>query len=187
MIKGKRFFLSALLTSLCLLVVSSPFLCLGADQSEPPGRLSAVHGELRGGGNCVKCHTAEGEVGPSRCLACHGELAARVQAGTGYHRDKNEGCGVCHQEHQGESTSLIRWDVEAFDHSETGYVLSGAHETVKACNWCHRPALAPAREKSKSFLLRDSRCSACHPDVHRGYYPQCRDCHTTREWWVDIW
>lgn len=187
MIKGKRIFLSALVSGLCLLVVSSPLFCRGAERLKPPGKLSTVHGELRGEKNCTKCHAAAGEVGPSRCLACHGELAARIQAGTGYHRDKNEGCGDCHQEHQGENTPLIQWDVEEFDHAETGYVLTGAHEKIKECNRCHRPALAPAREKSKSFLLQDNCCSACHPDAHRGNYPQCRDCHTTKEWWVNIW
>lgn len=187
MIKGKSIFLPSLWLSLCFLCIYFVPPGLLSSQQAPPGPLNRVHGELRGGKNCIKCHTSSGEVGPSRCLECHRELAARIKAGKGYHRDKGEACADCHQEHQEEGAPLIQWEPQNFDHSETGYILDGAHRKVRECSRCHRPDKTPSRQRSRSFLLKDSRCSACHRDAHRGNYPQCTDCHQTTEWRVDIW
>ena len=42
-------------------------------------------------------------------------------------------------------------------------------------------------KKSKSVFINDKGCTACHMDNHRGQHPTCTDCHTTRDWRVDIW
>ncbi|MCK4762600.1 MAG: hypothetical protein KAW12_10425 [Candidatus Aminicenantes bacterium] len=159
----------------------------GSGQTEAPGKLSKAHRHLSGKQSCGNCHAGGKKAKHVNCLTCHKELARRIKAGHGYHRDKQEDCEACHQEHRGENQSLIQWEIKDFDHADTGYLLSGAHRSVRDCDRCHKPANAPARKYSKSFLLKDSRCSACHRDAHRGNRPVCGECHQTIDWSVDIW
>ena len=183
---GKRALIYSLFV-FCLLLAAFPNPCRGLDLPESPGKLSKVHAGLQGEKNCVQCHTVEKKPEPAKCLGCHKELAVRIKAGTGFHKDKTEDCNVCHQEHNGENYELVQWDPADFDHSETGYLLTGRHVKVKACDRCHTLSNAPQRKYSRTYLLKDNRCSACHSGAHRGNYPECADCHTTTDWRVDIW
>lgn len=176
-----------LLFILCFLYASFITPCQEPGVRESPGKLSRVHKELNGVENCAGCHTAKGKIAPAKCLDCHKELARRISTGKGYHKEKGEDCAACHQEHNGENYPLVQWNIEEFDHRETGYLLTGAHRKVTACHSCHTPANSPARKNSKSFFLKDNRCSACHKDAHNGTQPDCTGCHTTKDWSVDIW
>ena len=133
-----------------------------------PGKLSRVHAGLAGLNNCAACHTERKKVDAGKCLACHKDLADRVKAGRGFHRNKGTNCLPCHPEHLGEEFKLIEWDLKKFSHAETGYPLVGRHKTVTACVTCHAPARAPAGKKQKTYLLKDASCSACHADPHQG-------------------
>jgi len=178
-----------LFVSLCFLCVSSLMLYHYQElySQELPGKLNMVHAKWEGGTNCVKCHTAGKEIDPLKCLDCHKELALRIKTGKGFHKEKGDECAACHQEHKGDNVPLIQWDINEFDHSETGYLLTGSHQEVTDCDKCHTSANAPAREFSKTYFLKDNRCSACHKDVHNKNHPNCIDCHTTKDWRVDIW
>ena len=61
-----------------------------------------------------------------------------------------------------------------FDHSKTGFPLTGLHTNV-ACVSCHLPKRpTPSRE-----------CSTCHADFHRGRLSQsCDKCHSATGWKV---
>ena len=143
-----------------------------------PGPLSRAHSDLAGLSNCTSCHAPGEGVTDDKCLSCHSELAARVRAGRGFHRGKS-GCVACHPDHQGADFALLRWDPVAFDHGQTGYPLEGLHLRIASCDACHRPPNAPARTKSRSFLLNETRCASCHEDVHRGSLGAiCSDCHS---------
>lgn len=143
-----------------------------------PGTLSKVHAQWSGIKNCSQCHTAGKKTDPVKCLDCHKDLAARIAAGTGYHRSKKEKCAACHPEHNGEDFQLIHWDIKNFDHSETGYPLTGLHRKVSDCDRCHTPARRLPGKKLKSYLLKDTRCAACHQDVHKGQLgTTCDKCH----------
>lgn len=183
---GKRTVIYSLF-GLCLLLAASPDRCQGLDLPESPGELSKVHAGLKGAKHCVQCHTAGKKVDPAKCLHCHKELGLRIKAGRGYHKDKTGDCCACHHEHDGENYSLLLWDPEEFDHSETGYLLTGMHRRVTSCHTCHSPKNSPPRKYSKTYFLKDNRCFACHSDAHRGNHPDCTDCHTTKDWRVDIW
>lgn len=154
---------------------------------ESPGKLSKVHGDLSGPDNCTKCHSPAKKIEPTRCLSCHKELDRRIKAGTGFHRDKTEDCDGCHSEHNGENHKLVELHPADFDHSETGYSLTGAHREIKACERCHNSKNSPPGKHSRTFLIKDNCCSACHKDSHRGNQPICTDCHNTEDWNVDIW
>ncbi len=58
-----------------------------------------------------------------------------------------------------------------FDHSRTGFPLTGRHDLV-ACVGCHRADKVLTRE-----------CSGCHADNHRGRLgTSCDKCHSAQNW-----
>ena len=156
-----------------------------ATDKKSPGELSLVHAAFER--DCQKCHDQNNEVTPTKCLNCHRELAKRIKAKKGYHSDKDEECSACHSEHQGKDEKLFDLDPADFDHSETGYTLTGMHKKVSKCESCHFTHNSYKRQKSKSYLLKSSHCNACHQSPHLGIKGSCNDCHQTNSWDVDIW
>lgn len=156
-----------------------------SDVSAAPGPLSAFHAEKPGIRNCSSCHTPVPEIAPAKCLACHEEISSRIKAGRGFHKDKADGCGTCHAEHQGPEAKLVPLDPGDFDHRETGFPLEGAHARVKECAACHYGKAAFPRSRGESYLLRDARCSACHLSPHPGRQEECLACHSMDSWRAD--
>ncbi len=156
-----------------------------ADVSDAPGPLSASHAAKPGIKDCAACHTPERDVLPGKCLACHQEIAIRIKEGRGFHKDKGEGCGACHAEHQSPDAGLLPLDPKDFDHSETGTVLAGAHARIAGCDRCHYGGTAFPRATGKCYLLRDASCSACHVSPHPGDQDECLACHGLESWRVD--
>jgi hypothetical protein len=176
--------------SLCLIFfVSCCFLSskLQQDIKNSPGPLSVFHSESPGLHNCQKCHSQEYAVDDAKCLACHSEIGLRMTSDRGFHRDKKQACSHCHPEHRGKNWNLVNIDIQDFDHSETGCILEGAHQSVKDCNACHRKENSFPRERGRSFILVDSRCNSCHPSPHPGRQDRCQICHNQKNWRVDIW
>lgn len=152
-----------------------------------PGPLSRFHSELVGLRNCTSCHAPGKGVSDDKCLACHEDLNVRLQGNRGFHKDKKEECTSCHNEHQGETFELVAWDKASFDHGETGYDLVGLHRNVEECASCHRPENAPARVHAASFFVNDTRCVACHTDVHHGSLGEdCTSCHSVEVKFTDV-
>ncbi len=143
-----------------------------------PGKLSKAHGELSGLNNCPKCHTPGNKSVDQKCLACHEELAARIVAGRGFHRDKKTGCPTCHPDHQGPDFQLIDWNPRTFDHAKSGYDLKGKHAEVPDCGKCHNARNSPTGKKEGTYLVQSTRCGFCHEDVHKGQFAKdCDACH----------
>jgi hypothetical protein len=166
-------------------------VCLWSQQQytvdDAPGPLSAAHKNSPGLKNCGQCHNKDLEIVPQKCLACHQELASRISANRGFHRDKAEDCAVCHTEHGEDDIKLLEWDVEDFDHEETGYSLLGKHKTVTDCFTCHKKENSFPRVTTFSYLMRDSRCLSCHEPQHPGQQDNCQGCHGRNNWRVEIW
>lgn len=149
--------------------------------------MSIFHSDFPGPSNCQRCHTPEFAVDDEKCLACHSEIGSRIASGRGFHRDKNHVCSQCHPEHRGRERNLMNIDIQNFDHSQTGYILKGAHQSIEDCSACHREDNSYPRERTRSFLLMDSRCISCHGSPHPGNQDNCQACHNQKSWWVDIW
>ncbi len=170
---------------LALAVTVVPASVRSQDRQDIPGALSAAHVPKPGETDCAACHASPGKIAPSKCLACHTEIASRIAAGRGYHRDKGEDCAVCHAEHQGRQADLIPLDKSDFDHSETGADLKGAHLKIRDCDTCHTPSNTLARAKGRSYLFKEEGCRGCHVPPHPGDQDRCVACHGQENWIVD--
>jgi hypothetical protein len=179
----KRFIPLSVLALPIMLAFSPAAARSGAGQ-ESPGPLSAAHAAKPGDAGCAACHTAPGRVGPAKCLACHGEIASRIAAGTGFHRDKAEDCAVCHVEHQGRDGRLVPLDRADFDHAETGADLRGPHLKIKTCDACHTAAATLPRAHGRSYLFKVRGCRGCHTPPHPGRQDECLACHGQENWSV---
>jgi hypothetical protein len=168
----------AILAGLAVLALSRVLPAQEAGLLISPGKLSKAHAAYGNLDGCVKCHTSGTRIVDPKCLDCHEELARRIAAGRGFHKDKKTGCSACHPDHQGSDFPLIDWKPKAFDHVASGYLLTGRHAAVQDCEKCHNPRTSPSVKSGISFLIRDTRCQACHEDVHKGQFKQsCDACH----------
>jgi len=183
----------AVAVTLCALYLLFCVAPAGAQIS--PGSLSSPHQSLDGPTNCASCHKFSGQAA-LKCLECHTEIATRLNARSGLHATYNiapgssQECARCHSEHNGEDFPLIKWDIKAFDHKQTGYALLGKHASV-GCNSCHAPTRISPQERSaikikdlnRTYLGLPTSCAICHRDPHNGRLgPVCQQCHNFEDW-----
>ncbi len=168
------------LTYLALILACLPGL-LRAQQADllvSPGKLSKAHAAYAGLDNCQKCHTPGTKSVDEKCLACHDELAARIAAARGFHRDKKTGCPTCHPDHQGLDFPMVDWQPREFVHAKSGYALNGKHAEVTDCHKCHNARNSPSGKTEGTYLIKSLRCGFCHEDVHKGQFAKdCDACH----------
>jgi hypothetical protein len=110
---------------------------------------------------CESCH-ANGQFAgtPTSCISCHSQDDAHDGAfGTD--------CASCH--------TPSGWGGASFDHSQTGFPLSGRHSGV-TCTSCHQ---------NGQYSGTPTECASCHaePGYHSGLFgTNCASCHTTSGW-----
>ena len=79
---------------------------------------------------------------------------------------------------QGEDAELIEWEPGNLDHNETGFPLTGFHGRIQDCRQCHSPPRAISKRPTRTYLLEDSQCIACHQDGHEAHLGNdCSACH----------
>ncbi|MBS0411424.1 MAG: cytochrome C [Proteobacteria bacterium] len=114
--------------------------------------------------DCAACHAGNRFAGtPQACVACH--ASRDVHAGR-----FGTSCGDCH--------TAQAWSVTRFDHSRTGFPLTGLHSDVE-CAQCHKGPDKTAKAPTA--------CVDCHrdKDVHKGGNgAQCEQCHSSAGWKV---
>ncbi len=152
-----------------------------------PGDLTQSHSNLEGMSNCTKCHVLGEQVTNSKCLDCHSELQNLINQGKGYHAYnavKNKNCFDCHSEHHGRNFKIINFNPNTFDHSKTGYELTGSHFNVK-CTDCHQNKYINthiSKKKNETYLGLSTECRTCHEDIHQSTLGKnCSSCHTTNK------
>ena len=161
------------------------FILLGQIMSAQisPGDLSRAHASLEGVSNCTKCHEVGNKVTRKKCLDCHKEIKANIDAKKGYHASAEvagKECSSCHNEHHGRNFQIIRLDKQKFNHALTGFPLKGEHAKL-ACNECHRAKFIKdptLKKRASTYLGLSPECLSCHADYHQGQLSsKCTDCH----------
>ncbi len=112
---------------------------------------------------CSACHRGKApfRAAPSTCIGCHADDDVhRTRLGTA--------CATCHSE--------TAWKpIRAFDHSGTGFALTGAHQTTR-CSACHVAEVWKGAPRT---------CVGCHKDddIHKDSRgTNCGQCHGTTAW-----
>ena len=158
-----------------------------------PGDLSQAHAKLEGLDNCRACHGTDRKQIAPNCLTCHTIVKQQLDTGVGLHgRNIYNTCEDCHVEHHGRDFKLVYWKDgdSAFDHSLTGYNLTGAHKPLQ-CRNCHNAKNVPAgfsegdspKDPARTFQGLSTACNSCHFDEHRGQLgSKCESCHTNSAW-----
>lgn len=183
----------------CLSFLLLSFAVLGsalADDffSSSPGPLSTSHATLDTQDKCNDCHVdGTRETSNAKCLGCHdhSDLAARINAGKGFHSSpliKGKKCETCHDEHKKRNFDIMGWSNvkggEAnFDHDLAGWPLNGKHATIK-CEECHKTR---NKQGLRTYLGQDKVCGSCHKDdqphgFERRDMMACERCHGESVW-----
>jgi hypothetical protein len=147
------------------------------------------------GSDCAKCHSStdwkqarfnhadtgfilRGKHSTAKCAACHTPALGQsklVKECVGCHKgdDVHKGsmgpaCSSCHSENS--------WRETRFDHSKTGFALTGKHLDTQ-CTGCHKQA--------NVFRGAPTQCFGCHQsdDMHKGSLGNdCKACHQPQAW-----
>ena len=114
---------------------------------------------------CDQCHAqATGlemlQATSQACEFCH-------QKDDVHQEQMGDQCGVCH--------TPKGWGFAIFDHSSTGFILTGGHDDLECLN-CHQ---------DETYQGNDPACISCHAsdEPHNGLFGiECAACHTVSRW-----
>ena len=156
-----------------------------------PGELSKPHSGLEGTTNCTRCHEVGSEISGKKCLDCHSEIEKAIASKHGFHAENSSRrCVSCHKEHLGRNAQTVNLDRATFNHSTTGFTLTGKHGAL-SCEKCHQSSnikdedvLALTRKTGRKTMLGlQSSCQSCHSEPHKGTLgTKCESCHATTTW-----
>ncbi len=140
------------------------------DHSKTGFPLTGAHATLA----CISCHASGYTATSTNCVSCH----QKDYNGTTNPNHRSAGfptdCAVCH--------TTVAWQPASFDHSKTGFPLTGAHTTVP-CAQCH---------VGGRYAGTPTTCSSCHLSDYNattnpnhkaaGFPTDCSICHSTASW-----
>jgi hypothetical protein len=127
------------------------------------------------------------------CTACHrdphrGETSRFVDAGSG--DSEQAACRFCH--------NLESWQKISFDHTKTGFILLGRHQSA-LCISCHKKSDATEAAEIIGFRTESKTCQDCHIDIHAGQFAdknssaqkkpvitRCERCHSPEVWQASL-
>jgi hypothetical protein len=124
---------------------------------------------------CADCHgTNNYNITVTTCISCHSKDyagATNPVPHTGFPTT----CEQCHD--------TVQWSDGKFDHSSTGFPLTGSHTVPpRLCTDCH---------VNNNYALNSTLCITCHqkdfssatsPVPHAGFPTTCETCHDTVQW-----
>ncbi len=143
------------------------------DHSTTGFPLTGAHTTLQ----CTQCHLGGNyslNSSNTACISCHqndfNNTNNPPHATAGFPTT----CQTCH--------STTSWANASFDHSTTGFALTGAHTSLQ-CTQCH---------VNNNYQLTSGACVNCHQNdyngttnpnhVQAGFPTTCDQCHTTTNW-----
>ena len=125
---------------------------------------------------CADCHINNNyNITNTTCISCHQNDYNNATTPVP-HAGFPTNCEQCHD--------TIQWTDGKFDHSKTGFTLTGAHtDPPRVCTYCH---------VNNNYNLTSTACYSCHqkdfvgaknPDhVAGGFAQTCELCHSTSRW-----
>jgi hypothetical protein len=124
---------------------------------------------------CSSCHLNGQFAGaPTDCVGCHVKDFQGTSNPNHLAGGFSTACQTCH--------TTTAWQPATFDHSTTGFPLTGAHVNV-ACTSCH---------VNNNYNLSGMACSTCHMTDYQntnspghsaaGFPTDCTLCHSTASW-----
>jgi hypothetical protein len=124
------------------------------------------------------------------CSVCHKPATGAFPAGTGTAvllKGVQAECRACHQDvHLGQVENRCdschttqSFSISNYKHRNTRLTGFFVGRHVTACQACHKPATTtfPAGHGTAIAFALESRCTACHRDIHNGSLPDCQRCH----------
>jgi len=135
--------------------------------------LTGAHTSLQ----CKQCHVNGNyhlTSANTTCVSCHLANFQKTTNPNHVQMGFSQACNQCH--------NTVSWANATFNHSTTGFPLTGAHSSVH-CALCH---------VNNNYNLRDTSCVSCHlrdfqgttnPNhVRQGFPTACQQCHSTTSW-----
>ena len=124
---------------------------------------------------CTDCHVNNNfNITATACVSCH-QTDYNTATTPVPHSGFPTTCAQCHD--------TVAWTDGKFDHSTTGFVLSGAHTVPpRQCTDCH---------VNNNYNITATACVSCHqtdyntattPVPHAGFPTTCAQCHDTVAW-----
>ncbi len=139
------------------------------DHSTTGFPLTGAHASV----TCQSCHSAGYTNTSNDCYSCHSNDFAATINPNHVAQGFPHNCSQCH--------STTNWSGATFDHSTTGFTLTGAHLTT-TCQSCH----------STGYTNTPSDCYSCHSQnfantndpnhIAQGFSHDCSQCHSTTSW-----
>jgi hypothetical protein len=179
MTRRRTAWLASLFAGLVPALAPLPAAAVDWESLVMPGPVIAGHADTEK--DCKACHAPfERDAQRKLCLDCHEDVAADIDAKTGFHGRagpaRSAQCRNCHTDHEGRRADIVRLTPQTFDHALTDFALVGGHKAV-ACAGCHEPQAKHRDAKSG--------CNDCHQDddVHAGKLGEdCASCHEPASW-----
>ena len=124
---------------------------------------------------CTDCHINNNyNITNTTCISCHQNDFNDAKSPVP-HTGFPTTCEQCHD--------TIQWTDGKFDHSQTGWPLTGSHTVPpRACTDCHI---------NNNYNITNTTCISCHqndfngaksPVPHTGFPTTCENCHDTIQW-----
>ncbi len=124
---------------------------------------------------CAQCHVnGNYKITTAACVSCHLKDFQGTTNPNHVQGGFPQTCESCH--------STTNWSGASFDHSKTGFPLTGTHTTV-ACSACH---------VNNNYNLTSAACVSCHLKDYQGtadpkhaaagFPTTCESCHSTTNW-----
>jgi hypothetical protein len=148
---------------------SNNWLNASFDHSKNGFPLSGAHSTTA----CASCHTSGVYTGLSpECKSCHQAKYNSAQVPSHIAAGISTDCKTCH--------TATDWKPSTFNHTSTGFTLTGAHASVVQCSSCHKGNTTSAQPECIS--CHQSQYNAAPGHLASSFPTDCKICHSSNNW-----
>ncbi|MDR3628181.1 MAG: hypothetical protein P4L45_15165, partial [Ignavibacteriaceae bacterium] len=140
------------------------------DHSKTAFPLTGAHASV----TCQQCHASGYTNTPTDCYSCHTSTYNAATTPTNHPAaGLPHTCQDCH--------NTTAWTTTTFNHTTTGFTLTGAHVTVD-CSSCHKGTVTGLTTDCYSCHSKDFAGATDPNHVAQGFPHDCTQCHSTTSW-----